>query len=48
LFRFQNEHCMYISTNVKLRTTKAFWLEEWSVLNTAIMWIATSRKQVTN
>ena len=27
---------------------KTLWFEEWSVLDTAIMWMATPRKQVTN
>ena len=42
LFSFQNEHVLYFLT------IEAFWFEEWSVLDTAIMWMATSPKKVTN
>ena len=39
---FQNEYFLYFLT------IKAYWLEERSLLDTAIMWKSTSRKQVTN
>ena len=38
---FQNEHFLYFLT------IKAYWFEEKSLLDTAIMWVATSRTQVT-
>ena len=45
LFSFQNEHFLYFLSNIKRGTITAFWFEEWSVFDTAIMWMATSRKQ---
>ena len=41
LFSLQNEQ--YLTY-----TTTPCWLEWWSVLDTAMMWMATSRKQVTH
>ena len=42
LLSFQNEHFLYFLT------VKAYWFDQWSLLDTVIMWKATSRKQVTN
>ena len=42
LLGFQNKHFLYFLT------IKAYWFEEWSLRDTVFVWMATSRKQVTN
>ena len=37
-----------LSEFLNQRSTKAFWFEDWSVFATEILWMVTSRKQVTN
>ena len=48
LLSFQKKHLFVFYVNNHLNIIKTFWFDEWSVLGTSIMWVATSRKQVTN
>ena len=46
LFSFQNEQLFVLNDTQSTQNTKTFW-DEWNILDTAIMRVATSRKQVT-